>query len=203
MAEFLTNCPTCGFSFSADESHAGLTTSCASCSREFVIQLSDKSSSENFSTLTRPDQIQVTSSDLHAPYEIIGMVCITLGTRGEMKNIFESLKAGMANKLSSAKSEGQLSREGNVGQYTGGVGIDSAGDIAFSGQYAGSTFNSRDLDLAFHVAVNQLQLRASYLDANAIIGFRYNIDFDSNASVLNFMATAFGTAVRLSEPSQA
>ncbi|HMP84229.1 MAG TPA: heavy metal-binding domain-containing protein, partial [Verrucomicrobiota bacterium] len=79
----------------------------------------------------------------------------------------------------------------------GGVGLDSGGDISLAGQYAGATFSSSDLEIAFHIAVNQLQLRASYLNANAVIAFRYDIDFDSHANVLNFMATAFGTAVRL------
>ena len=197
MVEFLTNCPTCGFSFSADESHVGLSTSCASCSKEFVIQPSDKADNQNFPSQSRPDQILVTSGDLRASYDVVGMVCFTVGTRGEMRSTFEALKVGMAHKLSTAKSKGQLSQTTNVGQFIGGLGIDSAGDIALAGQYAGASFNSRDLELAFHIAVNQLQLRASYLNANAVIAFRYDIDFDSNANVINFMATAFGTAVRL------
>jgi len=55
------------------------------------------------------------------------------------------------------------------------------------------------MEVAFHITVNQLQLRASYLNANAIIGFRYDIEFDSNANVLNFMATGYGTAVMIRE----
>jgi uncharacterized protein YbjQ (UPF0145 family) len=52
------------------------------------------------------------------------------------------------------------------------------------------------MEKAFHIAVNQLQLRASYIQANAIVGFRHDIDFDSNAGVLNFVVNTYGTAVR-------
>lgn len=123
------------------------------------------------------------------------MVCFTVGTRGEMRTTFEALKVGIAYKL--GKTSGQVSQAKGVGQLIGGVGFDSDGNVALTGQYAGASFNSSDLEIAFHIAVNQLQLRASYINANAVVAFRYDIDFDSNANVLNFMATAFGTAVRL------
>ena len=195
MPEFNAQCPTCGFSFLTDESSVGITTTCASCSKDFVVQPGEETASQNRTSHARPDQIIVTSGDLRASYEVVGMVCFTVGTRGEMRNAFESLKAGMSHKL--AKSRGQISQAKSVGQFIGGVGFDSAGDIALTGQYAGASFNSSDLEIAFHIAVNQLQLRASYLNANAVIAFRYDIDFDSNANVINFMATAFGTAIRL------
>lgn len=195
MADLTTQCPTCGFSFSTDESSVGITTTCASCSNDFVVQPKDGTTNKNSSSQIRPDQILVTSGDLRAPYEVVGMVCFTVGTRGEMRNAFESLKKSMAYKL--AQSKGQISKATSVGQFIGGVGFDSAGDVALTGQYAGASFNSSDLEIAFHIAVNQLQLRASYLNANGIVAFRYDLDFDSNANVLNFMATAFGTAVRL------
>jgi uncharacterized protein YbjQ (UPF0145 family) len=195
MPEFTAQCPTCGFSFSTDESAVGITTTCASCSRDFVVELGNEPLPQNRLSSIRPDQILVTSGDLHVPYEVVGMVCFSVGTRGEMRSTFETLKTGMTYKL--GKSKGQVSQAKGVGQFIGGVGFDSAGDISLAGQYAGASFNSSDLEIAFHVAVNQLQLRASYLNANAVIAFRYDIDFDSNANVLNFMATAFGTAVRL------
>lgn len=199
MNEFLVQCPKCGFSFSADDSHIGLTTACANCSNEFVVQAIDNQASQQFAGRLRPDQIQVTSGEIQKPYEIVGMVCFTVGTRGELRNLFEQLKSVASYKLADAKSKGQVSQSKSVGQFIGGVGIDSAGDLSFSGQYAGASFNSSDMEIAFHITVNQLQLRASYLSANAIIGFRYDIEFDSNANVLNFMATGYGTAVLIRE----
>jgi uncharacterized protein YbjQ (UPF0145 family) len=198
MNEFIVNCPGCGFSFSADESHAGLGTTCANCSREFVIQEPTNSrKAQTFSGQQRPDQVVVTSSNIDAPYEPLGMVCVTLGTRGEMKSTFESLKTITAHKMAAAKSKGQVSESRSLGQLISGVGVDSDGDLAFSGQYSGASFQSSDMEIAFHIAIHQLQLRARYMGANAIIGFRYDIDFDSNANVLNFIATAYGTAVRI------
>ena len=198
MPEFTAQCPFCGFSFSTDESSAGITTACASCSKDFVVQLGEETGSQNFPSQLRPDQIPVTSGDLREPYEVVGMVCFTVGTRGGMKSSFDSLKSALAPKFSAAKFRGQVSVIGDsVGQFIGGVGIDSAGDIGLSGQYAGATFTSKDLELAFHITVSQIQLRASYLNANAIIAFRYDVDLDSNSNVLNFVATAYGTAVRL------
>lgn len=195
MQEFIAQCPTCGFSFSTDDSSVGIATTCANCSKDFVVQLTDAPISQGRSAKIRPDEIVVTSADLHTPYEVVGMVCFTVGTRGEMRTAFEALKGGIAYKL--GKKAGQVSQAKGVGQLIGGVGFDSDGNVGLTGQYAGASFNSSDLEIAFHIAVNQLQLRASYINANAVVAFRYDIDFDSNANVLNFMATAFGTAVRL------
>lgn len=195
MPDFTTQCPTCGFSFSVDESCIGITTTCASCSRDFVVQRGNELDQQHTPLHVRPDQILVTSGDLQLPYEIVGMVCFTVGTRGEMRSTFEALKTRIAAKL--GQSKGQISRAGSVSQFIGGVGIDSSGSVALSGEYAGASFDSSDLEIAFHIAVNQLQLRSSYLNANAVVAFRYDVDFDSNSNVLNFVATAFGTAVRI------
>ena len=195
MAEFIVQCPACGFSFSTDESHVGFATVCANCANEFNIQSEEPDGSKSSQRL-RPDQILVTSGDIHSPYEHVGMVCFTVGTRGEMREHFDSLKNVVAHKLETAKSQGQVSASKNVGQLVGGIGVDSSGNISLQSRYAGASFRSNDLEIAFHIAVNQLQLRANFLNANAIIWFRYEVDFDSNASVLNFMATAYGTAVR-------
>lgn len=188
-------CPACGFTFDADESHIGLSTNCANCSSEFIIKQSeDPSGRESSSSLKRrPDKILVTSANISDPYEVVGMVCFATGTRGEMKNVFESQKNTLKHKIGS----GQLSGSNDVGQMVGGLGFDSTGNITLMAQYAGASFQSSDMEIAFHITVNQLQLRASYLKADAVVGFRYDIDFDSNANVVNFMASGYGTAVRL------
>jgi hypothetical protein len=195
MNEFLARCPSCGFSFSTDESSVGISTTCASCFNEFRIEKSvlDESQSDPNTIRPRPDQILVTSGDLTLPYQIKGMVCFTTGTRGGLKDGFENLKRMVGHRLGT----GQISESRGMGQALGGLGIDSEGDLSASINFAGATFRSSDMEIAFHIAVNQLQVRASYLQADAVIGFRYDVDFDSNASVLNFMATAYGTAVRL------
>ena len=197
MNEFLAQCPVCGFSFSTDDSSDGLAITCASCSSEFTINKpkSDEPQSSQTGIRLRPDQIIVTSGDLTSPYQVKGMVCFTTGTRGALKGGFEYLKGMVGHRL----GKGQVSESLGMGQTLGGLGMDSAGDLSASVLYAGASFNSSDMEIAFHIAVNQLQLRASYLQADAVIGFRFDIDFDSNANVLNFMATAYGTAVRLNK----
>ena len=200
MNEFPFCCPSCGFTFTAEESHIGLSTTCANCSNEFVIERSTDSSAHPRPGQIRADEILVTSGDIsHVPYSVVGMVCFSVGTRGEMGAYFDSLKHITAHHLSLIGGRGQLSKAKNVGQLTAGLGVDSEGHVDISAQFAGATFQSNDLEIAFHIAINQLQLRAKFLGANAIIGFRYDLDFDSNASVLNFMATAYGTAVRLKD----
>ncbi|MBW8863880.1 MAG: hypothetical protein JF609_02960 [Verrucomicrobia bacterium] len=164
-----------------------------------MLEASENPDSTQHAGRLRPDQIQVTTGEIQRKYEIVGMVCFTTGTRGQLRNQFESLKTVTAHKLADAKSKGQVSESRSVGQVIHGVGIDSSGDLSLTGQYSGASFRSSDMEIAFHMTVNQLQLRASFLNANAIIGFRYDIDFDSNANVLNFMATGYGTAVRIIE----
>lgn len=194
MNEFLVYCPACGFSFSTDESAVGLATTCASCSSEFTIEKTELSESQSHSNTMRlrPDQILVTSADLTAPHQIKGMVCFTTGTRASLRDGFEKLKGMVGHRLKT----GQISEAHSMGQALGGLGINANGEIAVDVNYTAASFQSSDMEIAFHIAVNQLQLRASRIQANAIIGFRYDIDFDSNGGVLNFIATAFGTAVR-------
>jgi uncharacterized protein YbjQ (UPF0145 family) len=43
---------------------------------------------------------------------------------------------------------------------------------------------------------------ASYLGANAIVGFRHNIELDSNWNVINFFANVYGTAVKIEDESE-
>ena len=195
MQELKSQCPFCGFSFLTEESSAGIVTTCANCSKDFKIEVTNGPVREINSNAIRPDQINVTSGDLRSPYEVVGMTCFTIGTRGQMKVGFESLKTDMAFKIE--KSKNQFSKSYGAGQFIGGIGLDSGGDVSLAGLYASATFDSKDLEIAFHIAVNQLQLRASYINANAIIAFRYDVDFDSNAGILNFVATAYGTAVQL------
>jgi uncharacterized protein YbjQ (UPF0145 family) len=80
--------------------------------------------------------------------------------------------------------------------------LDGAGDIGLAMQYAGASFRSNDMEVAFHILIGELQMRASYLGANAIIGFRQNIELDSNANIINFFANAYGTAVKIEDETE-
>ena len=74
--------------------------------------------------------------------------------------------------------------------------------LALQCNSSGASFRSNDMETAFHILVGELQMRASYLGANAIIGFRQNIELDSNANVINFFANAYGTAVKVEDETE-
>ena len=173
----------------ADESELGMITNCPDCAAEITIAKPDENS--------RPDRILVTSGDLKTEYEVKGTVFFSVGTRGGLASEFNRLREVHAPRLAIAKKRGQISKSVGVGQVIGGIGVDSQGDIDLEINYSGASFKSNDLDIAFQIVVGELQLRASFLAANAVIGFRYNIELDSNGNVVNFFANGYGTAVRI------
>ena len=180
--------------------------SCPGCSSDIHVPsltAEGQSSVSSYVARLRPEQIPVTSGDISTPHKVLGMVCFSLGTRGGMANEFERLKETHSHRLAANRKQGQISRGTGVGQFIGGIGLDSDGDIEFAGQFAGASFRSDDVEIAFSIAVSQLQLRTSYLGGNAIIGFRWDVDFDSHANVLNFIGVAYGTAVQITTMSQA
>ncbi|MGD1088559.1 MAG: hypothetical protein ABR955_07510 [Verrucomicrobiota bacterium] len=145
----------------------------------------------------------VTSGDLKEKYKILGTVFFSIGTRGAMAEEFNKRKVVYLHQLSIMKQKGQLSSSSrSVGQMIGGIGLDGAGDIGLAVQYAGASFKSNDMEIAFHILVAELQMGASYLGANAIVGFRHNIELDSNWNVINFFANVYGTAVKIEDESE-
>jgi hypothetical protein len=179
----------------ADETESGMVTTCSNCSGELEVP--------KVGVRVRPDKMPVTSGDLKVKYKILGTVFFSIGTRGGMGAEFNRLKDVYLHQLSVSKHKGQLSSSSSgVGQTIGGIGLDGAGDIGLAMQYAGASFRSNDMEVAFHILVGELQMRASYLGANAIVGFRQNIELDSNANVINFFANAYGTAVKIEDETE-
>ena len=203
MSEFTFLCPSCRVDITADDSECGSQASCPGCSAELTVP--ERSEYGTAATgidgvlrqPARPDEIPVSSGDIGGHYDVVGMVCFTAGTRGGMAAEFQRLKEALAFKFDGMRKKGQLSASRGVGQFIGGIGVGGDGDIGLAGQFAGASFRSDDTEIAFLIAVTQLQVRAHRLGANAIVGFRYDLDFDSHANVLNFIATGYGTAVRL------
>lgn len=180
-----------------EEEEAGLTISCPECSSEFAVPHADGLNADGDPAVikVRPENIPVTCGGMADPKRVLGMVCFSLGTRGAMGQQFQTLKQVQLHSMKQRKQHGQISVGVGVGQMLGGLSLDGNGDLSLGGQYSGGSFRSDDLEIAFHAAITQLQLRASYLGANAVIGFRWDIDFDSNSNVINFIGTAYGTAV--------
>ena len=112
-----------------------------------------------------------------------------------MREEFELLKSRQRHVIEEARRLGQLSKSQGLGQSISSLGMSADGGMSMGIQHAGASFVSSDLEVAFMIAVSQIQLRASYLGANAVVGFRWDVDVDSNSNVLNFLGTAYGTAV--------
>jgi len=189
MSGFHFNCPTCATLMTADETESGMATICPSCSADVTIPETDLE--------TRPDRMLVTTGDINSKYKILGVVFFSLGTRGGMATEFNRLKDVYLHRLAIIKQKGQLSSAGkSAGQTIAGIGFDGNGDIDFSVQHAGASFNSNDMEIAFHILMSELQVRATHLGADAIVGFRHNVELDSNSNVINFFANSYGTAVK-------
>ncbi len=200
MSDINFCCPVCDVSLSADESEAGTMICCPGCSSDIGVPHQSGSTEDStgpYVARLAPEQIPVCSTGIHSPHTVRGMVCFSLGTRGGMATQFETLKQVYTQRIAAKRKQGQISSGTGVGQFIGGIGIDADGDIGFAGQFAGASFRSDDIEIAFAIAVSGLQYRAYALGANAIVGFRWDVDFDSNANVANFFGTAYGTAVQV------
>ena len=114
-----------------------------------------------------------------------------------MRNAFDQMKEHFSKHLAIKRQYGQISKRTNVGQLIGGLGISESGGIGLTGNFSGASFSSDDPEIAFIIAVIQLQYKASYLGANALTGFRWDIDFDSQGGVINFFGTAYATAIKI------
>jgi uncharacterized protein YbjQ (UPF0145 family)/DNA-directed RNA polymerase subunit RPC12/RpoP len=190
-------CPNCSADISAEEEEAGLIVECLACNSRLRVPADDqpRGASVVDAGRARPDKIPVSTTSAYGPFEIVAPISYAIGSRGGMKEEFELLKSRQSHVLSQAKRLGQLSREAGLGQTIGSVGVSGEGDLGLGVRYSGASFLSTDLEIAFMIAVSQIQFRASYLGANAVFGFRWDIDVDSNANAVNFLGTAYGTAV--------
>lgn len=190
-------CPGCGASILAEEEEMGTVISCPGCESELTVPTADGSTPDGALSAgrTRPDQIAVSSADAPAGSQTIRPIAFNIGTRGGMAAEFDNLKSTLGHKLSEMKRLGQISKSAGLGQTLGMASASLDGDLGVGLQHSSATFRSDDLEVAFQIAIFQLQLRASYLGANAVYGFRWDLDFDSHSNVINFLGTAYGTAV--------
>jgi uncharacterized protein YbjQ (UPF0145 family) len=190
-------CPSCLSMIPAEDEEVGLSVECLGCGARIIVPDGSSSSGPLISEVgrIRPDQIPVTSSDIDGTCRILAPVNFVIGSRGGMRDEFESLKSRQRHVIEEARRLGQLSTSHGLGQSIVALGVAADGEMSMGVHHAGSSFVSSDLELAFMIAVSQIQLRASYLGANAVVGFRWDVDVDSNSNVLNFLGTAYGTAV--------
>ena len=191
-------CPACGTTLAADESEIGEVINCLACDSQVFVEIQEESPAPStaLSVKIRPELIPISTTNPTISCVLVGPISFSIGTRGSMKTEYDRHKLQHAHKIRLAKQRGQVSKASGLGQSISSVGIGD-GDLSIALQHSGASFTSDDLDIAFQIAIGQLQLRASYLGANAVFGMRWDVDFDSNSNVLNFIGTAYGTAVTI------
>ena len=125
--------------------------------------------------------ITVTTGDLKEKYEIIGPVYFQVSNKGLFSSALSKLKKKYKIEIEEMKKMEQMSPK----KADWGI---LYGEFSFGMQ--------NDFDLAFFIAVSELQKRAKALGADAIIGMRQDIDMDTNAFQF-FYLQMYGTAVKL------
>ena len=129
---------------------------------------------------TSQNQVIVTTTDIHQPYDIIGPVYFQVSNKGVFSSQLGKLKKVYAEEIGAMKKGGQIA-EGKIdwgilyGEY-------SAGQSSF--------------EHAFFIAVRELQKRAAMLGADGIVGMRQDVDLDTNGFQY-FYLQMYGTAVKL------
>jgi hypothetical protein len=128
-------------------------------------------------------EILVTTNDLNGVYKIIGPVFFYLTNKGLFSSQFDKLS-----KQYKALIE-DLKKGGNV----------SDNDIPWTNLIGDFMATQTDIDLAFVIAIEELKKRASNLGGNAIVGFKFDLDFNTK-SANEFFVKVTGTAVRTDPP---
>jgi hypothetical protein len=127
--------------------------------------------------------VQVTTADFHRPYEVIAPVYIQVNNKGLFANYFNTLVARYSVELSKLKSDGQI--------YAEADGSGGAASLIGEGAVQQGNF-----EIAFFVAMFELQARAAMLRADAIVGLRQDIDVDAEGRITNFYLQMYGTAIK-------
>jgi hypothetical protein len=123
--------------------------------------------------------IIVTTGDLNQDYEILGPVYFQVSNKGLFSSALSKLKNKYVEKINQMKHSGQVG--------------ESKTDWGFLwGEWS---VGQSDFEVAFFIAVEELKIRASLLNADAIIFMRQDIDIDTNAFQF-FYLQMYGTAVK-------
>jgi uncharacterized protein YbjQ (UPF0145 family) len=136
---------------------------------------------QNILNLSRQSVI-VTTGDIKENYEIVGPVYFQISNKGIFSNQVVQLSNEYRNEITQMRSSGQI----------GGFKID------WSFIYGEWTVGQSLFEQAFYVSVQELKKRAMFLDADAIIAMRQDIDLDTTGFQF-FYLQMYGTAVRLSD----
>jgi len=124
--------------------------------------------------------IIVTTGDLQVPYQVVSPVYFQVSNKG----IFSSQLANLIN-LYSANLEALKSNN-----------LLGKGKSDWGFLYGEWSVGQNNFDKAFYIAIEELKKRAFFLNANAIVSMRQDIDLDTT-NIQSFYMQMYGTAVRL------
>ena len=150
---------------------------------------------ERLELIRKSRNVDVTTTDLHEEYEIIGPVFFQVNDAGAAGN-FRRLISQYQSEIEEWKAAGQGSNDsGSTLELLGAV-------VNLAAVFSGN-MQDRDLlgnghsnfDQAFFIAVQELKMRAALLGADAVVGMRQDIDLDTNG-FQHFYLQMYGTAVR-------
>jgi len=125
--------------------------------------------------------ILVTTGDVEKEYDIIGPIYFQVSNKGLFSSQLGQLKAVYAERIESMRAKGQIG--------------EPRADWGFL--YGEWSAGQSDFEVAFYIAVQELQKRAAYLGADAVVHMRQDIDLDTHGFQF-FYLQMYGTAVRYS-----
>ncbi len=126
-------------------------------------------------------EILVTTTDLKREYEVLGPIYFQISNKGIFSSALSKAKKKHKIELDNLKKAGQSETNKKLdwgilyGEHSFGM--------------------ENNFDIAFFIAVRELQIRAKKLGADAIIGMRQDIDMDTDAFQF-FYLQMYGTAVK-------
>lgn len=127
-------------------------------------------------TMKRAEHIVVTTCDINRSYEILGPVYVQISNVGWTSS-FDKLEKEYQQRLENMEGKGTATK--------------------FSWRDSSTWAWQTKFERAFFIATEEIKLRASVMDADAVIGMRQDIDLDTDGS-LHFYLQMYGTAVKFS-----
>lgn len=125
------------------------------------------------------NSIIVTTGDLKKDYDIIGPVYFSVSNKGLFGSQLGNLIKKYKTEIISLKKESLLTPE----------------RVDWGALWGEFTAGQNDFDKAFYIAVQELKIRASILNADAIVSMRQDIDLDTSGFQY-FYLQMYGTAVK-------
>lgn len=153
-------------------------------------------SAAEYNLIQAAKRVQVTTTDIHRPYEVISPIIYNTTNRGAFSSLYKKL----LKKYSCPPYDKLLVFPSLSPQMKlDGLALITLFDL--SSGFEGSV-GQRYFDNAFYMSVAEIKLRASELGGHAVVGMKMDFDLDT-ASWGCFYLQMYGTVVRFLDQSDA